>query len=170
MMTSRFMAPVSVVYILLMLLTGWVVFGVGCGGSNPVVGEATKTEEKTPALNVEIEVSDATVKSGAEVRLTAKITSQPPGTERLLFLWEIVGGGGSFSNPPDQSSVVWRAPTVNRGKMQYLSVIRVTVTFVSQQYISNSSEGVEIKESITSATKVIPITVIGDYTGSISQT
>ena len=162
-MTTRFITPIGITTILLTLLTGWVAALIGCGGTNPVVTEAIQLRDRTSQLDIEIEVSSPTVRSGSEVRLSVKVTSQPSATEQLLFLWKIMSGGGSFSTPPNQSRVIWHAPTVNSGKAQHLGVIRVTVTSISPQSNGDSNGDVKTAKSLTSATKVIPITVIGAY-------
>ena len=161
------------------LLVGFVLSCVGCGGSNlnsPVSeGDATtagsettddvveltqnlNAEETTGQiadLDVKITVTKKMVEPGEEVELTASVTGVR-GTSVTLN-WLNITNHGKLS-AANENSITWTAPQALKGENVQVEVIQLVVTVISE-VVSVGTSGIDTDTQIFSETKTVLLTV-----------
>ena len=149
---------------LYLILFSVVVWMTGCGGSsiqNPIQDSEENTDnlsqvrQQTQPLNVNVDVSKATVQQGETVTMTATVDGIR-GT-RLLLNWVNVTGYGELSIE-DQNNAIWTAPQTLDSLDIKVEVIQLIVTGVSQ-VVSVKKSGVDTDTEILTGTKTVLLTV-----------
>ena len=134
----------------------------GCGSSveNPVSSSDNDDDQiKSDELVVDVKVSPKeTVSPGDTVELTATVEAVK--SNQLIFKWVNVTGYGTLSNA-DTTSTVWTAPSDLAPGIVRVEVIHLVVTAISQ-IISVTDSKVNTDTEIYTATKTVPLTVIGN--------
>ena len=148
--------------VVLFSFTAWM---VGCGGSsieNPVQesdadGNTTTPPQSggTPSLNVKVNVSEAMVRPGEGVQLTATVD----GVQgfRILLNWINVTEHGTLS-VTSPNGATWVAPDTLGADDVRLEVIQFVVTVLSR-VVSVRESGIDTDTQITTETKTVLLTV-----------
>ena len=161
------------------LLAGFVLSFVSCGGSNlnnPVSESDTTTQEGVAAddvieltqnldaaetteqvtdLDVKITVTKKTVEPGEEVELSASVKGVR-GTSVTLN-WLNITQFGELS-ASSENPVTWIAPQTLNGENVQVEVIQLVVTVISE-VVSVGASGIDTDTQIFSETKTVLLTV-----------
>ena len=161
------------------LLVGFVLSYVGCGGSNlnnPVSEgdvttessentddvvelaqnlDAEETTGQLADLDVKITVTKKMVEPGEEVELTASVTGVRGTSVTLNWLNITKNGKLSAAN---ENSITWTAPQILNGENVQVEVIQLVVTVISE-VVSVGASGIDTDTQIFSETKTVLLTV-----------
>jgi len=148
----------SIFYIVFISIIAFLISGCGSSVENPASpSDEDNDQVKSDELVVDVKISNKTVSPGDTVELTATVGAIK--SNQLIFKWVNATGYGTLSDT-DQASTVWTAPSDLAFGEVKIEIIHLVVTAISQ-VISVTDSKVDTDTEIYTATKTVPLTVIG---------
>ena len=156
------MQRTNINYLALIGIIALLVSGCGSSVENPVNSPDEENNQiRSGELTINVQATNKTVSPDEEVELTATVEAIK--SNILIFRWVNLTGYGTLSNT-DQPSTIWTAPTgeeIDAGQVK-VEVLHLVVTAISQ-IISVTDSKVNSDTEINTATKTIPLTIIGSF-------